>query len=181
MKARAFDAIDLAKERRDRCTCWFSGVPNSGQLHGLLLSICVLMKRCVAVLVCMCPPASKKLHVRDTESQHSAVLLPQRGNTNTPTQRYQLYTQAQIHKHTCLKPLLLKSQSLRFSSQCSYKRSNSNETYPYSHTQNHAQTLATVMVIFSVSSTPPRGSDPLWSQSKPHVWSSVQRQPTCTA
>lgn len=127
-------------------------------------------ERCVAVLVCMCPPGPvNKLHIRDTESQHSAVLLPQRGNANTPTQRYQLYTQAQIHKHTCLKPLLLKSQSLRFSSQCSYKRSSSNETYPYSRTQNHAQTLATVMVIFSVSSAPPRGSDPLWSQSKPHV------------
>lgn len=127
-------------------------------------------ERCVAVLVCMCPPGPvNKLHIRDTESQHIPVLLPQRGNTNTPTQRYQLYTQAQIHKHTCLKPLLLKSQSLRFSCQRSYKRSNSNETYPYSRTQNHAQTLATVMVIFSVSSAPPRGSDPLWSQSKPHV------------
>lgn len=39
-----------------------------------------------------------------------------------------------------------------------------------------AQKLAGIFSVF-----PPWGSDPLCSQSKPYVWSYVQRQPTCSA
>lgn len=109
-------------------------------------------ERCVGVLVCMCPPGPvNKLH----ESQHSAVLLPRGGiqtllhSDTSCTHRYR-----SINTHRFETAAFKVSESQIFIPLQLQEIKNSNEMYPYSHTQNHAQTLATVMVIFSVSASP---------------------------